>query len=63
MIFIIFSREKRLKAIFWGNIPVKQSNLLALDNSKLHARLSNIMVQLQIIITCLLYPLSQTIIS
>lgn len=46
MIFIIFSREKCLKAIFGGNIPVKQSNLLEFDNSKFHARLTSITVQL-----------------
>lgn len=41
MVFIIFLREKCLKAIFWGNIPVKQSYLFTFDNSKSHARLSS----------------------
>jgi hypothetical protein len=30
MSFIIFLREKCLQAIFWGKIPVKQSDLLTL---------------------------------
>lgn len=46
MILIIFSREKCLKAIFWGNIPIKQSNLCEFDNLKTHSRLRSIMIQL-----------------